>query len=630
MLRKLLVSTALAGVLATGAYAQNSEQSGAAQSDGQTQEMQADQGSSDASSGSDMAASSSGEASGNFLQQLSSDQYLASNLTGQSIFGSDAQDAEAVATIDNYLVGSDGQIVAAIVTTSGEESKTVAIPFDQISWSMQDGEPRATMASGGSDLSSMPTFTLPSEQQQQAAATGTEGGSTEQSGMASEGTATGDAAATGGSASATDPAAGGSSASGDAAGTASADASGSASGDAAGSASGDMAASGGSSDMAASGGSSDVPTSVGQDQFLSQNLIGADVLSGPGEDAESVGEVNDLVISSDGMVAAGVVGVGGFLGIGEKDVAVPFDQMELSKQEDGTPQVVYASDRTQLEEAPSFETERPEEGASGDQASGDQASGDQQAASSSNSGMNSDGGTGNNTTEAGQSAAAAAGAATAAAGAAAGSAANSADQAANEAGNEMEQAGDEAAQSADNAMNEAGQAAEEAGNDMEQAGDQAAQSAENAADEASTEMAQAENNATSGSSDQAASGDAASSEGGQSDMQPVEDTSSLTADDLIGTSVVGPNNESVGDVGDIVLTPEGSIEAVIIDVGGFLGIGEKPVSVNLDDLQFMRDSGGSLAVQTQMTEDQLENAPEYQPEENASGAESGATEGQNN
>ncbi|EAU40762.1 hypothetical protein FP2506_03509 [Fulvimarina pelagi HTCC2506] len=614
MLRKLLVSTALAGVLATGAYAQDSEQSGeAATTDSQTQEMQADPGSSDAggsdaAAGGEMAASSDAPASGDFLEQLSSDQYLASNLTGQSIYGSDAEDAEAVATIDNYLVGSDGQIAAAIVTTAGEESKTVAVPFDQISWSMMDGSPRATMASGGGDLASMPTFMMPGEQEQQAAATGdgtaTEsGGATADAGMASEGTATGDAAATGGSATSTDPAAGGEAGATDAGGDGSSDM-----------AAASDSASGETADMAASEGSSDVPTSVGQDQFLSQNLIGSDVLSGPGEDAESVGEINDLVVSSSGAIDAGIVGVGGFLGIGEKDVAVPFDAMTLSKQEDGNPQVVYASDRAQLEEAPSFSSERPEEGAEADPATEEPASDDQQAAADTSAGMNSDGGTGDNTAEAGESAAAAAGAA-------AGSAAASADQAASEAGTEMEQAGEEAAQSADSAMDDAGQAADEAGTEMAQTGDSASEGSMS----------------TDTSGDQATSGDAASTESGQGEMQPLEDTSSLTADDLIGTSVVGPDNASVGDVGDIVLSQDGGIEAVIIDVGGFLGIGEKPVSVSMDELQFMQDANGSLSVQTQMTEDQLENAPEYTPEEDAAGeaaggetGDSASGEGQNN
>ncbi len=83
----------------------------------------------------------------------------------------------------------------------------------------------------------------------------------------------------------------------------------------------------------------------------------------------------------------------------------------------------------------------------------------------------------------------------------------------------------------------------------------------------------------------------------------------LTADNLIGTSVYGPDNQTIGSIGDIALTPEGQVDAVIVDVGGFLGIGAKPVAVAMDNLQFMRDSGGSLTLTTQFTQDQLRNAP---------------------
>ena len=42
---------------------------------------------------------------------------------------------------------------------------------------------------------------------------------------------------------------------------------------------------------------------------------------------ESVGDINDLRIDSSGKIAAVIVGVGGFLGLGEKDVALPFEQL---------------------------------------------------------------------------------------------------------------------------------------------------------------------------------------------------------------------------------------------------------------------------------------------------------------
>ncbi|MDY8107658.1 PRC-barrel domain-containing protein [Fulvimarina sp. 2208YS6-2-32] len=540
MLRKLLVTTALAGVLATGAYAQD-----AAPTEPAAPEANQDMDSTSGAASTDTQASMDAPASGDYLQSLSDDQYLAANITGQSLYASDAQDAEAVATIDNYLVGSDGQIVAAIVTTSGDAAKTVAVPFDQISWSMnEDNEPRATMASGGSDLASMPAFTLPSEQQ---AAT---------EGMASDGTAAGDMAATGGSATATDPAAGGASGTAATGGAATDTA---ASGTAAtGTAATDAPATepAATTDAAETSSTSDTPTMVGPDQYLTENVIGADVTTGAGDNAESFGEINNLVVSSSGEVVAGVIGVGGFLGIGEKDVAVPFDNLTLNRQEDGTPQVVYASDRAQLEEAPSFSGDRESDTAEGEQASGMSA----------------------------ESTAAATGAA---AGAAATGAANS-----------MEQAGDEVAQSTDNATDAM----------TETDASTSAASGAGTVDGVATE-----NGAATSTGDTTMAADA------QADMQPVDDTSTLTADDLIGTSVVGPTNDSVGDVGDIVLSPEGGIEAVIIDVGGFLGIGTKPVSVNLDDLQFMRDANGSLAVQTALTSEQLEAAPEFE-EDAATGA----------
>ncbi|KEQ08130.1 PRC-barrel domain-containing protein [Pseudorhizobium pelagicum] len=48
-----------------------------------------------------------------------------------------------------------------------------------------------------------------------------------------------------------------------------------------------------------------------------------------GTDGESIGEINDVLVSQDGSVNAVIIGVGGFLGIGEKDVAVDMTALEL-------------------------------------------------------------------------------------------------------------------------------------------------------------------------------------------------------------------------------------------------------------------------------------------------------------
>ncbi len=52
--------------------------------------------------------------------------------------------------------------------------------------------------------------------------------------------------------------------------------------------------------------------------MLSTNLIGKKV-SGAGD--ENLGEVNDVLMDRNGNVIGAVIGVGGFLGVGEKDVA---------------------------------------------------------------------------------------------------------------------------------------------------------------------------------------------------------------------------------------------------------------------------------------------------------------------
>lgn len=67
---------------------------------------------------------------------------------------------------------------------------------------------------------------------------------------------------------------------------------------------------------------------------LASNLIGKTVYNGTGDDAENIGEVNDLVIGKDGQVTAIVVGVGGFLGLGEKSVALEYDAVERAQKDD--------------------------------------------------------------------------------------------------------------------------------------------------------------------------------------------------------------------------------------------------------------------------------------------------------
>jgi sporulation protein YlmC with PRC-barrel domain len=78
--------------------------------------------------------------------------------------------------------------------------------------------------------------------------------------------------------------------------------------------------------------------------------------------------------------------------------------------------------------------------------------------------------------------------------------------------------------------------------------------------------------------------------------QPVSaDTTSLRSDQLIGTDVVSPRDESLGTVDDIVLSPQaGKIAYLVVRYGGFLGVDAKYVPVPWED--FKITSGATLMV----------------------------------
>jgi hypothetical protein len=83
----------------------------------------------------------------------------------------------------------------------------------------------------------------------------------------------------------------------------------------------------------------------------------------------------------------------------------------------------------------------------------------------------------------------------------------------------------------------------------------------------------------------------------------------LTSATLEGATIYGADDHKVGHVSHLHGTGPGS--EVIIDVGGFLGLGAKPVAVPASDLEFMRDEGGKVHAVTTWTKDQLEKMPEH-------------------
>jgi len=230
---------------------------------------------------------------------------------------------------------------------------------------------------------------------------------------------------------------------------------------------------------------------------LATRILGTPVYSGPARDADHIGDVNDLVIGEDGTIRAVIIGVGGFLGVGEKNVAIDFTEFKMVVAEDNTERWVVTTTKEALEAAPAFAFVEDDAGA-------------EQAA------------------------------------------------------------------------------------------------AENAAPAAATaEPAVAATDNKAPTADQAV---APVDRTGMTDVDPT----TLTAEDLIGTRVVGPNDEQVAEVADLVLTEDGKVDAVLVDFGGFLGIGEKRVAVAMDNLDFKTDANGVRYVFLgNITKEQLDAAPAY-------------------
>lgn len=97
-----------------------------------------------------------------------------------------------------------------------------------------------------------------------------------------------------------------------------------------------------------------VPTYLSQrtqSQRLATSYLGKNVF---GPDGQRIGDVNDLVVDTQpGGVPTIVIGVGGFLGLGEKDVAVPLGALRNERIE-GAYRLVINATREDLRKAPTF------------------------------------------------------------------------------------------------------------------------------------------------------------------------------------------------------------------------------------------------------------------------------------
>jgi len=91
------------------------------------------------------------------------------------------------------------------------------------------------------------------------------------------------------------------------------------------------------------------------DQFLASKFKGTDVI---GADDKKIGDVSDILFDKDGKIEAYVVGVGGFLGIGAKDVALApsaFTIVPGDKSKNEADKLKISMTKNQLKEAANFE-----------------------------------------------------------------------------------------------------------------------------------------------------------------------------------------------------------------------------------------------------------------------------------
>lgn len=241
----------------------------------------------------------------------------------------------------------------------------------------------------------------------------------------------------------------------------------------------------------------------GTDTLVTQ-LLGQTVYGSIEDDAAEIGTINNMVVTSGQGISAVVIGVGGFLGAGSKDVAVDFSQLEWAEREDGSRRWVLATTAEDLSAAPAFIWS------------------------------------------------------------------------------------DSEATTGDPALT----------TDQE----------ENQLVDGDPNAAPVDPDLTTDQPDR------------QVITTPVDrtgfsdfDESGLTADELRGIGVYGINDEQIGTIGDIVTHADGSFDAVIVDVGGFLGLGAKPVAVGFDNLAFSADTFGNRYLFLNASREQLEAQAAYDP-----------------
>lgn len=221
---------------------------------------------------------------------------------------------------------------------------------------------------------------------------------------------------------------------------------------------------------------------------------------------------------------------------------------------------------------------------------------------------------------------------------AAGDAAEDAAEATEDAAEAAGEATGDAAEATVDAADDAADATAEAAGDAADAAEDAAEATADAADDATDAAADAAEDAADATEDAMDEADAdvtvVEPDDSEIDVEvtetdetaegtPVEgqifrqDEDTFLASTMMDGTVMNAAGEQIGDVNDMVLSGEGQVQGVVIGVGGFLGIGEKNVAIELGRIEISEDEGGELSFMLDATQEELEAAPEFVTEAEA-------------
>ena len=105
---------------------------------------------------------------------------------------------------------------------------------------------------------------------------------------------------------------------------------------------------------------------------------------------------------------------------------------------------------------------------------------------------------------------------------------------------------------------------------------------------------------------------AAQKAGGKADFVMSQKPDQWVASKFKGTDVVGADNQKIGDVSDILFDKTGKIEAYVVSVGGFLGVGSKEVALAPTSFDVIPGQNGSAdKLKLSMSQDELKQAQNF-------------------